>query len=291
MTELRDQIADAIAKARFSAEPHELTIPATYLLDRETDAVMDAVAPLVEQLRALNQRIARPRPLPRPVPAGQHRPRYRRPNGVHLMAGAATKAVYRAIWHSDYDVDVTLKGRTAAHQLADEMATALSAAGLLAGPPAWHVGQDIEWNPCEDVWRPGFIADLDLAVIVLHENDQYLTVGTQYIRPRIAAPDVAPNVAAESREEPVGHGADGVALIALERQRQIAKGWTAEHDDRHPGDQLVQAAMFYADESASATDWPWDTLPTRGTRIRDLERAGALIAAEIDRLHRAAGRP
>lgn len=86
-------------------------------------------------------------------------------------------------------------------------------------------------------------------------------------------------------------GADGVALIAAERRRQITKGWTAEHDDRHPGDQLLQAAMFYADPTASAVEWPWDTMPTRGTRICDLERAGALIAAEIDRLHRAAGQP
>jgi len=67
-------------------------------------------------------------------------------------------------------------------------AEARAAAGLREdlrqARPAWHVGQEIQGNPREGVWRDGFIADLDLAAIVLHENDQYLTVGTQHIRPR-----------------------------------------------------------------------------------------------------------
>ena len=110
---------------------------------------------------------------------------------------------------------------------------------------------------------------------------------------------------------------DGVALIALERQRQIkGEGWTAEHDDDHGDGDLALAAVCYAtpvpvfwkDEFAHCLvfrdPWPWDnsfdkrktladgntTVPNRTLpkkeRIRNLVKAGALIAAEIDRLQR-----
>jgi hypothetical protein len=82
----------------------------------------------------------------------------------------------------------------------------------------------------------------------------------------------------------------GAELIIQERQRQIdVEGWTVEHDGHHQNGELIAAAIFYADEATSAMEWPWDELPrSRGDdRIRDLTKAGALIAAEIDRLVRA----
>ena len=101
---------------------------------------------------------------------------------------------------------------------------------------------------------------------------------------------------------PVEDGS-GIALIAAERQRQIdAEGWTAEHDDGHeawPG--LAQAAACYANEAwmplteshrKPPRGWPWEPQwwkPT-GDPIRDLVKAGALIAAEIDRRQREAMR-
>ncbi len=83
----------------------------------------------------------------------------------------------------------------------------------------------------------------------------------------------------------------GNARIVAERLRQIGQGWTAEHDDHHHLGQLLDAALFYLDESVSAAEWPWDELPSsRGDdRVADLTKAGALIAAEIDRLLRARG--
>jgi hypothetical protein len=80
---------------------------------------------------------------------------------------------------------------------------------------------------------------------------------------------------------------DGAALIAAERRRQIeVECWTYEHDRNHWRGELVQAAIFYADPEASAMEWPWAELPkAKGEdRVRDLVKAGALIAAEIDRL-------
>lgn len=89
----------------------------------------------------------------------------------------------------------------------------------------------------------------------------------------------------------------GIELIAEERQRQIEKeGWTPEHDDNHANGELAIAASCYAfpnyDTDAqvqSVLRFPWENdwwKPTPDDRIRELQKAGALIAAEIDRLQR-----
>lgn len=82
----------------------------------------------------------------------------------------------------------------------------------------------------------------------------------------------------------------GVELIAAERRRQIeVEGWTAEHDAQHKGGELSLAAAVYAVPNhlrgILMVLWPWDSFWYKPKdRIRDLVRAGALIAAEIDRL-------
>lgn len=87
----------------------------------------------------------------------------------------------------------------------------------------------------------------------------------------------------------------GVAKIAAERRRQIsAEGWTPEHDDTHTEYELVSAAVAYAAEVAGldypSQFWPWDYESWRpGSDVRMLVKAGALIAAEIDRLLRLGG--
>lgn len=78
----------------------------------------------------------------------------------------------------------------------------------------------------------------------------------------------------------------GVELITAERARQVdAEGWSAGHDDLHSCGELVNAAvaLINLDEDF----WPWglDTWKPK-SRVSDLVRAGALIAAEIDRLQR-----
>lgn len=94
----------------------------------------------------------------------------------------------------------------------------------------------------------------------------------------------------------------GAELIAEERIRQIEKeGWSAEHDDEEHGGGagLVRAAIYYAMEEADVPDdddlnllpfaWPWSEQwwkPEDEDPIRNLTKAGALIAAEIDRLNR-----
>lgn len=102
----------------------------------------------------------------------------------------------------------------------------------------------------------------------------------------------------------------GAARIADERRRQIEKeGWSGEHDDHHNDGALVMAAICYAAHAADRRvfekddngtyvrfydPWPWNyeddkrrTVDTNQQAVRLLEKAGALIAAEIDRLLRA----
>ena len=96
----------------------------------------------------------------------------------------------------------------------------------------------------------------------------------------------------------------GTKLIEQYREEQISKhNWSVQHDiDVNKDGQLVQAAMAYLAnvvtvevDSASGpvavdsrTLWPnnWSKrwLKLSDNRVKDLSKAGALIAAEIDRL-------
>lgn len=103
---------------------------------------------------------------------------------------------------------------------------------------------------------------------------------------------------------------EGIRRIGQERLRQVEQeGWDYQHDDDHEANELAWAAACYAapmsiyaavwrPNSGNCTPlnecWPWDRkwdkrpIPpfTRQERIRALEKAGALCAAEIDRLLR-----
>jgi hypothetical protein len=87
----------------------------------------------------------------------------------------------------------------------------------------------------------------------------------------------------------------GASLIAAERQRQIAEcGRTATQDDAQSDGQLLECAVLIADSVAcglSGHAWPAQrashVIAKYGAdHIRRLTIAGALIAAEIDRLQR-----
>jgi hypothetical protein len=89
----------------------------------------------------------------------------------------------------------------------------------------------------------------------------------------------------------------GIAAIAAERRRQIeVEGWTPEHDDEHTYGEMADAAASYAWEAAHPgaslnnppTSFPWGAVWWKPKDCRsNLVKAGALIAAEIDRLDRA----
>lgn len=92
---------------------------------------------------------------------------------------------------------------------------------------------------------------------------------------------------------------DGAQLIAAERDRQqTAEGCVAAHDDGHDRRELLDAAACYMDPflarpglwgpGACPHGWPWDgdAWKPDADPVRNLVKAGALIAAEIDRLLR-----
>jgi len=102
---------------------------------------------------------------------------------------------------------------------------------------------------------------------------------------------------------------EGMRLIRHERLRQVRmEGWSPEHDDGHKQAEMAAAAVCYgalavaqqtrhlegrpSEMYAPKTDhvrWPWDDewWKPSNNAIRNLVKAGALIAAEIDRLVRA----
>lgn len=95
----------------------------------------------------------------------------------------------------------------------------------------------------------------------------------------------------------------GVELISAERARQISKEeWTPKHDDTHHQFELPLAAISYVTavvlpdewlngqqkQTRPPKHWPWAKKWWKPSDdpVRNLIKAGALIAAEIDRLNR-----
>lgn len=97
----------------------------------------------------------------------------------------------------------------------------------------------------------------------------------------------------------------GIEIIAKERQRQESQeGWSPTHDDAHKKGEMAGAAACYALSACCFLNpqqveayregvthkvriWPWENSWWKPKdKVRDLARAGALIAAEIDRLQR-----
>lgn len=90
----------------------------------------------------------------------------------------------------------------------------------------------------------------------------------------------------------------GIELIAEERERQkYVENFNREHDKQWTGGELANAAASYALTDAEriavgkkngiVETWPFSKewwKPTPENRVKELIKAGALIAAEIDRL-------
>jgi len=90
----------------------------------------------------------------------------------------------------------------------------------------------------------------------------------------------------------------GVVAGLLERQRQITvEGFSAERDDQYTGGQLLKAAAVYLLKAAGLATlrvlpyWPWERSWLKpGDSQRNLEKAFALLVAEMDRRARSESR-
>jgi hypothetical protein len=97
---------------------------------------------------------------------------------------------------------------------------------------------------------------------------------------------------------------DGLGRICTERQRQITEeGFRLSGDDQYVKQELIKAAQSYLmaaefveqfpnkdpAKMLPPTWWPWAPYWWKPSvdPVRNLEKAGALIAAEIDRIRRA----
>lgn len=88
----------------------------------------------------------------------------------------------------------------------------------------------------------------------------------------------------------------GAELILAERERQLkVEGYSASEDDKLRYEQLAHGALAYLDfylgssQDVAINGWPWDEStfkPDRMNEVRNLVKAGAMIAAEIDRRQR-----
>lgn len=88
---------------------------------------------------------------------------------------------------------------------------------------------------------------------------------------------------------------NGIELISEERKRQIEKeGYTQEHDNNHNTEEFVLAAIAYLECNFEGYEadltWPWDSNSFKPKDVKtNLVKAGALIAAALDRIQNEQG--
>ena len=82
----------------------------------------------------------------------------------------------------------------------------------------------------------------------------------------------------------------GIELIEKERNKQIEKyGYTPEHDSAYKNKELMFGALAYLTAAlygsfVGVEEWPWDVEYFHSTSPNeDLAKAGAFIAAELER--------
>lgn len=102
---------------------------------------------------------------------------------------------------------------------------------------------------------------------------------------------------APAQQDTKGEATDAVRDVLEERARQISvEGWTPESDDKYHCGDMASAAACYArqgryhfpEKGKPGPDWPWAAEWWKpSTYRRNLEKAGALILAEIERIDRA----
>lgn len=117
--------------------------------------------------------------------------------------------------------------------------------------------------------------------------DRYRTGGDRDLMPKFFKEEIN-NVYDVSLPE--DQGSIGVAAIALERRKQIAKGRSLEYDKQWKLEQLKvgAVALLVADTMLLDTPTGWDEEAFKNLRRKPykdrLRIAGAFIAAELDRI-------
>lgn len=169
---------------------------------------------------------------------------------------------------------------------------------LIASPPRPTQGAEKDELPQAPEWEHRHVAhppapDAREAIRRIRTLINRLRWKADHYNADIAELELLPFIAplAEPAQAGLVGEADGASLIVAERARQMTKeGWTPEHDDTHQyADLAVNAAILCVHgtdaevvDHSERPDWNL----TRHPRIKQLIIAGALIAAEIDRVTR-----
>lgn len=158
-------------------------------------------------------------------------------------------------------------------------------------PARYFPAGRLRWKMEESSFVRAFIRTTSgLRVFYVQENDGFWEPWSE----------IARSDSPDSSTSAISYHSHGAFLIALERHRQVTtESWTPEHDDEHVAGQLAHAARCYAGHGIGLIygldrqpripqEWPWggEWWKPSLDPIRDLTKAGALIAAEIDRLTR-----
>lgn len=150
-------------------------------------------------------------------------------------------------------------------------------------------------------WEPGVASGQPLDANALERiarqlPDECFLKGSGVLKLTGGIRQLEAQIAELRKGQPAEMSAAARDVLAERRRQQEVEGWTPEHDDRHSGCELAAAAAVYAlctrpDQLriCGVVAWPFKLhwwKPT--TYRRNLEKAGALILAEIERLDRAA---
>jgi len=156
--------------------------------------------------------------------------------------------------------------------------------GAFIGPPVWMYG-------CGDCGA--VVADR-----IGHDNwHRAIALAAGYRAAPVSAADLRDRAHATNAGYLRLDDVSGVARIAAERIRQVEEeGWSTEHDDGWVDEQLAAGAVAYLMAAMTAPAYAEDVFwpPELGEfkpstdPLRNLEKAGAMVAAELDRRRRGA---
>lgn len=148
--------------------------------------------------------------------------------------------------------------------------------------------------------RPAPDATLtDQVNIILCENSAWVAMPNRDVAAQIAlAALIAAHTIIAKEQEEFDLTPFERRVLAERRRQQTVEGWTPEHDDKHRKGEMARAGACYALASCGFSEtamkyWPmsWATRWLKSTTpTRDLEKAGALILAEGERIERAAAK-
>ena len=207
-------------------------------------------------------------------------------------------------WNARTNQQIIMQNKTSAHVPSDNrtmtVQETLANARVEMDPlPARNLGFYIVSQPAEQRWPQLYLRRDGRWTLGIHSSDdEYYWPTKQEAETSLA--EARAKATPPERSPAIPTDMNGIQQIAAERTRQIEdEKWTQEHDAEHVNAEMVEAAIGYAEAAGTQVrggcgwrnkpeNWPWhaEWWKPSDDPIRNLVKAGALIAAEIDRIQR-----